>query len=1331
MTAVEMFQKIEKLLLDNQADDALALAEQVIEAFPEKAEGYYLCAEIYSQKQMADEAVEFLKKACDLEAYSLKYLGRLAETLFSAGQIDASILFYQNILELEPVAWGYIGLGNAYEVLGDIAQTIANFQKAMQVDAGMAASFELLARLLSLQERMGDMKGAAETLQKLAAITPDDNAEKYTQLCRLGELYSLTQQYDRAVASYLSAMAVSPAPKEAAIRLADIYYTLRQPENEKKVLQQFAEIDPDPEIINRLAMLVEQGAVRTPKVIAYYLPQFHTIPENDKWWGEGFTEWTNVASGKPLFAGHLQPRQPIGLGYYDLRVPETVNKQFQLAEKYGIDAFCYYYYWFNGEKLLDKPLDDLMSGVTGPFPFCICWVNEEWTRSWDGMSGEVLMPLEHTLENDLAFIKDCLPILKHPAYVRVNDKPMLLVYRADQLADPKKTVQLWRDYCRQNGLDDIYLCAVQSFKFDDPIAVGFDAAVEFPPHALCNKHPGLNYLSEMAEQPQMYADFYGKVFNYQYFADCAIKRPREPYRLHRACMLAWDNTARRGSSAHIYHGFSVGKYEEWLTENINKAIYELPNPVVFVNAWNEWAEGSVLEPDNFFGYELLETTRRAKRNGLYKSFSTYWAHGLPAFPADRLAKRERILMVGHDACFNGAQINLMHMARCLRRSLGMDVVIILLAGGELLSEYEKIGTVIVLGHQPGWQETLRGHLDYYAALGATKAICNTVVTGEVVDFLKAANYRVCSLVHELPALISEYGLEQRCALLADQADNLVFASSVVRDAFCEAYQVPASKVLLAPQGIVFNAYQRQREIHRGLVRDELELPADCKIVMGCGYADTRKGIDLFVQIAAKVSKALAPQAIAFVWVGELQEQLRSYIKNDIKRLGLEPVFRVTGKVSDTAHYYIASELFALTSREDPFPSVVMEAFDAHLPVVAFDGGGGYVDIVGEQSGKLAPYLDVQAFADAVIELLSDESKRQAIGDRNHDYCRAHFSYDAYMEKLLALLSGAAPATLSDPAGQLACGRLKVSVVVPNYNYQHYLELRLRTLLDQSVTPDEIIVLDDASTDDSMEVINAIAKETRIPFKVIKNDLNSGNVFHQWELGISAAKGDLIWIAEADDYCEPRLLEKLRSYFADDEVVMAYADSIMVDGQGKSDGYPYKNYYASRQPDLWHESFCLDGKSLLKKCLLTENVVPNASAVVFRKTAIPDDLPTLKNYRFSGDWWFWIGIAEQGKVAYHAEPLNYHRRHAASVMGDVLKQGEKLLPETIAFYQRLAAQKRHLFDDGTLAQMNSWLETLYSYFPELLAEAKTLPEHPRLGGLYAALQEELSASEKGG
>ncbi len=1318
---MEVFAEIRRLISDGDLDASLDLALTANQEYPDEPEGYFLCAEIYRRLGVVDSAVSFLKEACSLEPRSIPYRGRLAEQLLSAGDLDAAINNYRIVLDEQRLSWAFIGLGNALERKGDHLGAMESFEQALQVLCSTPGSppLELLYRLLNLQETYSDFPGQLKTLETIVNVE-SDGPKKYEALCKVGRLHALCQRHAEAVSAYSTAIDAIADREDAYIGLANIYQQAGEPQNERSIILRALQLIDRGYFRQRLENLTHlspRKCIRRPKVIAYYLPQFHVIPENSKWWGDGFTEWNNVTTGKPAFGGHLQPRRPSALGYYDLRVPETVNRQFALARQYEIDAFCYYFYWFNGHRLLDRPLRDLMDGRTGPFPFCICWVNEEWTRSWDGMSGEVLMPLDHKPENDRAFIEDCLPILKHPHYLRADNKPMLLVYRADKLSHPRETAQFWRDYCQANGLDGIYLCAVQSFGFDDPAAIGFDAAVEFPPHAVRDKHPGLDFHRELDPLPQMHSQFTGKVYNYQHFAECAIKRPKEPYPLHRACMLAWDNTARRGSSAHIYHYFSVSTYERWLTANVSKALQELSEPFVFVNAWNEWAEGSNLEPDEFFGYELLEATRRAKTSGLYASFETYWSHGLPSFPANRRAATERILLVGHNACFNGAQINLMHMARCLRRTLGLDVIIILLEGGDLVSEYEKIGSVVVLGTHDGWQNTALGCINHYAAMGITKAICNTVVTGEIVQMLKDAGFKVCSLVHELPALIAEYQLESRCELVAAQADNLVFASRYVKDAFCEHYRVPDEKILLAPQGISFNPYHNRREELRRSVREELNIAPAAKVVMSCGYGDMRKGVDLFVRIAAIVCDSLPAEDVAFVWVGELHGPIASYIDNDIKRLNLRQQFFVTGRVDDTARFYLASEVFALTSREDPFPSVVMEAFDGKLPVVAFEGGGGYVDIVGEESGALAPYLDVVTFAEAVTALLVDDERRERIGERNLRFSRNHFGYEPYMRKLLDLLGGKTPASLvRDPERP----RPRISVILPNYNYERYLELRLRTILDQTLPPDEVIILDDASTDESLPLIQVIVEAAAIPCKIVRNERNSGNVFHQWELGIKASTGDLIWIAEADDYCEPRLLEKLVSAFDDEEVVMSYTDSIMVDDQGKSSGFAYKSYYGERQPELWHSSFCIDGRDLLRRCLLIENVVPNASAVVFRRCAVPNDLPDIKNYWFSGDWWFWIGVAERGKVAYLAEPLNYHRRHSSSVMGGVLSQGEKLLPETMSFYRRLVEQKEYLMHDETIAQMKNWLDILYGYFPELAKEAITLENHPILGKILHQL-----------
>jgi lipopolysaccharide biosynthesis protein len=219
-----------------------------------------------------------------------------------------------------------------------------------------------------------------------------------------------------------------------------------------------------------------------PKLIAFYLPQFHPIPENDAWWGRGFTEWHNVTRARPTFRGHVQPRLPTELGFYDLRLGEVQEAQAALAREHGIHAFCYYYYWFGGRRLLQGPLDRVLASGRPDFPFCICWANENWTRRWDGLDSEVLVAQEHSPENEDRFLHDVLPILRDPRYVRVAGRPVLLVYRVNMLPEAERTAARWRRIAEAEGVGGLELWAVQSFGIEDPRPFGFDAAVEFPPH---------------------------------------------------------------------------------------------------------------------------------------------------------------------------------------------------------------------------------------------------------------------------------------------------------------------------------------------------------------------------------------------------------------------------------------------------------------------------------------------------------------------------------------------------------------------------------------------------------------------------------------------------------------------------------------------------------------------------------------------------------------------------------------------------------------------------------------------------------------------------------
>jgi len=350
----------------------------------------------------------------------------------------------------------------------------------------------------------------------------------------------------------------------------------------------------------------EKGDV---KLIAFYLPQFHPIPENDKAWGKGFTEWTNVGKAKPFFDQQYQPRLPGELGYYDLRLSTVLEQQAELAQSYGLYGFCYYYYWFNGRRLLNKPIDKMLLNQKVSMPFCFCWANENWTRRWDGMSKEIIVPQHHSLEDDRAFIRNLFSAFSDERYIRINGKPLLLIYRTDLFPNPKLTTELWRSEVKKAGFDDLYLVRCESNDaFTDPRSIGFDASYEVPTFILPDD---LRY--EDLGSLNISGDFKGRIYDYSKIVDYYCNRPEVPYKRFRDPMLAWDNTPRHKENAVIYHGVTPELYEKWIGDCVADARkkYQGDERIVFINAWNEWAEGSYLEPDGVYGRAFLEATLRA------------------------------------------------------------------------------------------------------------------------------------------------------------------------------------------------------------------------------------------------------------------------------------------------------------------------------------------------------------------------------------------------------------------------------------------------------------------------------------------------------------------------------------------------------------------------------------------------------------------------------------------------------------------------------------------------------------------------------------------------
>ena len=357
----------------------------------------------------------------------------------------------------------------------------------------------------------------------------------------------------------------------------------------------------------KLQHAIPQSAIGV-RTICFYLPQFHAIPENDEWWGSGFTEWVNVAQGMPKFVGHEQPRLPADLGFYDLTNPEAQLQQIALAQHYGIEGFCYYIYWFGGRRLLELPTERLLTDSRFTAPFCLCWANENWSRRWDGGDDDLLMEQNYGPEDDIDLITEMSRYFALENYIKVDGKPVFLVYNIELLPDPLGTANRWRDVCRKLGIGEIYLAICHSFTGEVPSRLGFDAAVEFPPLRFpCDR---IDYKLDIGDPI-----FPGKIYDWMSLVHNHIARKEpEDFVLHPSLVMGWDNVARKGVRGHVFHGANPKTFGEWAHAISRRRLLNKPydSRLLFINAWNEWAEGTYLEPDRRHGYGFLN----ALTNGL-------------------------------------------------------------------------------------------------------------------------------------------------------------------------------------------------------------------------------------------------------------------------------------------------------------------------------------------------------------------------------------------------------------------------------------------------------------------------------------------------------------------------------------------------------------------------------------------------------------------------------------------------------------------------------------------------------------------------------------------
>jgi glycosyltransferase involved in cell wall biosynthesis len=470
------------------------------------------------------------------------------------------------------------------------------------------------------------------------------------------------------------------------------------------------------------------------------------------------------------------------------------------------------------------------------------------------------------------------------------------------------------------------------------------------------------------------------------------------------------------------------------------------------------------------------------------------------------------------------------MARELSENFHFRVEILVLGEGSLIPKFRKYGNVTQVHLHIDSREKVEGILKALKGSGVDKAIVNTAVSGAVSSLLSKSGFSQINLIHELPKVLAQYDLHDQVSDIIEYSDKIIFPAHQVKDGFESFSGQTIDHWSITPQGLFQPSILRKGETKatcKQMLIDQFSLPRNAQIILNVAYADYRKGFDLFVEVACELFTK--HENLFAIWVGHQDGGLVSKSLEVAEKLGFKDRFILTnGYVDNPQVYYAGADIFALTSREDPFPSVVLESLDAETPIVAFKDSGGFESLLNRGCGLLAKKGDISSFAACAESLLTNKKEAKKLAGTGRALIDKEFRFHHYIFDLLGKLDFSIP---------------KVSVVVPNYNYADYIEQRLDSIFKQSYPIYEVIILDDNSTDNSVDVIKNYLHNQEFPAKLIVNKSNSGSVFKQWKKGAELATGDLIWMAEADDLAAPDFLNKLTDLFIKDkELVLAYSQS---------------------------------------------------------------------------------------------------------------------------------------------------------------------------------------------
>ncbi|MEI6697062.1 MAG: rhamnan synthesis F family protein [Bacteroidota bacterium] len=671
--------------------------------------------------------------------------------------------------------------------------------------------------------------------------------------------------------------------------------------------------------------------------------------------------------------------------------------------------------------------------------------------------------------------------------------------------------------------------------------------------------------------------------------------------------------------------------------------------------------------------------------------------------------KKSILFIAHDLFMAGAEIVLLNVLRWFDQHTAFKAYVIVIKkgndGGKLLSDYKKVSKLLL------WEDLLQESSEEEAGkllfekIGPVDLIYgNTIIAANLYPYLNLFDAPIITHIHELEESIQKYTSANVRENFKSRTSRFIACSNPVRENLITNHAISDSKISLVHAFIKIDAVL-PNDVKN--YRSSLFLPQDKIIIWGCGTIYWRKGTDLFIETAIKL-KNNGLKNFMFCWIGG---NYWNFDENDwgswekyeklIEKNGLTDTVHFLGEKGNPKDYFKAGDIFFLSSREDPFPLVCLEAAECGLPVVCFEGAGGMSGFVEEDAGIIVPFLDINAAADAITLLIEHENTRREKGQNARKKLIKRHTDDIAMPEILKICRKVIEA---NPL---------LSVIVPIYNQENFLQKRIDSILNQTFKDYEIILLDDSSMDSSFEIAESYLWHPEIT--LIRNDKNSGSPFKQWQKGIETAKGQIIWIAEGDDIADHLFLETLLPSFNNEKTDLAYCASHKIDETGGifPEFYLKNGHYENLgyQKERWLTDYTADGMDEVKNALAIRNTIPNVSAVLFKKTAFQNvDFNKCTQFRVAGDWYIYYSILRNSNLFYSKKHLNFHRIHSDSVVAQNKKKAEETIPDYFEMHKMIAEELKlpermlHLITESvTKGLKNIWPDLSNKEFQKLYDE----------------------------